>query len=252
MSLRDHCAHAVDHLTDLEEGVLPLGEALKLRLHLVSCPACRELRAELRRLPGLVQRHTLADEAMLPLAQAALRGAQARLRDFRPVRAPQPSPVASDLLGLLKAGADLPLQVMELVHRAFAEGSAPLQAPFLPATALAMLPDQETWTWQTRGQARVATLLDEGPGGAKLNLLVAPRGFRTPVHLHFGSEQMLVLEGLLEDGDQAYATGRWVHFGEGSTHAPEVLNDECWCLIREEGAIRYTGPFGWLRNLLAA
>jgi len=98
----------------------------------------------------------------------------------------------------------------------------------------------------------MATLLDAGPLGPCLSLLVAPHGFRTPAHVHLGSEQMLVLEGLLEDGEAAYPTGSWTHFGEGSAHAPLVLNDECWCLVREEGTVRYTGPLGWLRNILAA
>ena len=141
---------------------------------------------------------------------------------------------------------------MESVHRAFAEGTAPLAAPFLPAAALALLPASGSWEWKARGRARVATLLDAGNGSPRLSLLVAPHGFRTPSHVHLGSEQMLVLEGLLEDGEHAYPTGRWVHFGEGSTHSPVVLNDECWCLIREEGTVHYTGPFGWLRNFLAA
>ena len=98
----------------------------------------------------------------------------------------------------------------------------------------------------------MATLLDAGPLGPRLSLLVAPHGFRTPAHVHLGSEQMLVLEGLLEDGEAAYPTGSWTHFGEGSAHSPLVLNEECWCLLREEGPVHYTGPLGWLRNLWAA
>lgn len=247
------CAQVIDRLTDLQEGALPLAQSIRIRLHLMRCPDCRELRAELRRVPELIRSVAApADEALLGLAQAALRNAQERIREFRPARRPLPTTLPSDLQALLQTGADLPLRIMELVHRAFVDGTAPLQAPFLPASAAALLPPAEAWVWQQRGHARVTTLVDEGPNGAKLNLLVAPRGFRTPSHLHFGSEQMLVLEGLLEDGEQAYATGTWVNFGKDSIHAPEVLNDECWCLIREEGAIRYTGPLGWLRNLLAA
>jgi predicted ChrR family anti-sigma factor len=189
---------------------------------------------------------------LLPLAQSSLRTALARIAEFKPIRHPLPSPVPHEVEGLLQSGADLTLKIMAAVHRAFVEGSAPLQAPFIPDAILDMLPALETWDWRARGNGRIATLLDGGNGGPRLCLLVAPRGFQTPAHTHFGTEQMLVLDGLLEDGEAAYPTGHWVHFGEGSSHAPIVLNDECWCLIREEGAVRFTGPLGWLRNLLAA
>ena len=253
MSQRLICEQVVDRLTDLEEGALSFPEALRMRMHLLYCLDCRELRDEIRRMPELVQQVSEAEmEALLPLAQETLKAAVARTAEFRPVRRPLESPVPGDLQQLLQSGADLTLRIMQSVHQAFVEGTQPLQAPFLPAAVMAQLPAPETWNWKTRGGARVATLFDAGNGGPRLNLLVAPRGFQTPRHIHFGSEQMLVLEGLLEDGDAAYPTGRWVHFGEGSTHAPLVLNDECWCLIRETGTVRYTGPFGWLRNLLAA
>lgn len=253
MNQRLLCEQVVDRLTDLDEGTLSLSETLRMRMHLLYCLDCRELRDELRRMPELVQQVTEAEvEALLPLAQNALKAALARAADFRPIRRPLESPVPGELQKLLQSGADLTLRLMQSVHQAFVEGMQPLQAPFLPASVMAQLPAPESWTWKTKGNARVATLMDAGNGGPRLSLLVAPRGFQTPRHIHFGTEQMLVLDGLLEDGQSAYASGRWMHFGEGSTHAPLVLNDECWCLIREEGTVRYTGPLGWLRNLLAA
>jgi hypothetical protein len=202
-------------------------------------------------MPAIVQAVSVVEaKELLPLAQNSLRAALTRVAEYRPRRHPLVSPTPSELERLLQSGADLTLRIMESVHRAFAEGTTPLQAPFLPATVLAQLPASDTWHWEVRGGARVTTLLDTGPGGSRLSLLVAPRGFQTPSHVHCGSEQMLVLDGLLEDGQAAYPTGRWVHFGDGSRHAPLVLNDACWCLIREEGTIHYTGPLGWLRNLL--
>jgi len=253
MSQRLICEQVVDRLTDLEEGSLSMTESLRMKMHLLYCLDCRELRDEVRKMPELVQQVTDAEmDALLPLAQNTLKAALARVAEFRPIRRPMESPVPKDLQQLLQAGADLTLRLMNSVHQAFVEGALPLQAPFLPAQVLAQLPSPETWTWKNKGGARVATLMDAGNNGPRLSLLVAPRGFQTPRHTHFGTEQMLVLDGLLEDGESAYASGRWVHFGEGSTHAPAVLNDECWCLIREEGTVRYTGPLGWLRNLLAA
>lgn len=253
MSQRLICEQVVDRLTDLEEGSLSLTESLRMRMHLLYCMDCRELRDEVRKLPELMQQVTEAEmEALLPLAQTTLKAALARVAEFHPSRRALASPVPSDLQQLLQSGSDLTLRLMNAVHQAFLEGTQPLQAPFLPAAVLSQLPSPETWTWKTRGGARVATLMAAGNNGPRLSLLVAPRGFQTPRHTHFGTEQMLVLDGLLEDDQSAYPTGRWVHFGEGSNHAPLVLNDECWCLIREEGTVRYTGPLGWLRNLLAA
>ncbi len=253
MTRRLTCQQVVARLTDLDEGTLPFTEVLRLRLHLLHCLECRELNAELRKLPGIIQALPASEaKELLPLAQNALRAALTRVAEFHPHRHAQASPVPSEVQRLLQSSADLTLRIMESVHRAFAEGTAPLQAPFLPPSVLSLLPATGTWDWKIRGGARIATLLDTGNGGPRLSLLVAPHGFRTPSHVHFGSEQMLVLDGLLEDGEAAYPTGHWVHFGEGSTHAPVVLNDECWCLIREEGTVHYTGPLGWLRNILAA
>ena len=253
MSHRLTCEEVVSRLTDLDEGTVPLTELLRLRLHLLYCVECRELNAELRMLPELMRSASRDEgEELLPLAKNTLKAALARVAEFRPLRRPQASSVPGEVQQLLQSGADLTLRIMESVHRAFVDGSAPMQAPFLPATVLAQLPASEGWHWKARGTARVATLFDTGNGGPRLSLLVAPKGFRTPAHVHFGSEQMLVLDGLLEDEALAYPTGHWVHFGQGSAHSPIVLNDECWCLIREEGTVRFTGPLGWLRNLLAA
>jgi len=253
MRRRLTCEQVVNRLTDLEEGTLPFSELLRMRLHLLYCAECRELNSELLVLPELVRRVPQSNEKeLLSLAQDTLKSALARVAEFRPMRRPQSSPVPFELEKLLQSGADLTLRIMQTVHQAFVDGSAPMRAPFLPATVLSQLPPSESWQWKPRGTGRVATLVDGGVDGPRLNLLVAPHGFRTPTHVHNGSEQMLILDGLLEDGAQAYPTGRWVHFGKGSTHAPLVLNEECWCLIREEGSVRYTGPLGWLRNFLAA
>ncbi len=251
MTQRLSCEEAVGRLTDLAEGSLSIPEFLRLHLHLLYCQECRALRQELRIVPGLVQKASpLHGEALLPLARTALQAALARVAEFRPLRRPQSHSIPSEIEALLRTGADLPLRLMETTFQAFAKGTAPLTAPFLPETVMAQLPAPDAWHWKSRGTARIATLIEDG--NVRLSLLVAPRAFQTLPHIHFGSEQMLVLDGLLEDGLAAYPTGRWVHFGEGSSHGPIVLNDECWCLIREEGAVRYTGPLGWLRNFLAA
>lgn len=251
MNQRLTCEEAVSRLTDLAEGNLSITESLRLHLHLLYCQECRALKLELGHLPGIVQQASLLrEEALLPLARTALQAALARVSESRPLRLPAALAIPSEIETLLRTRTDLPLRLMEATFQVFAKGTAPSKAPFLPEGVMAQLPTPETWRWKSRGGARIATLLEDA--SVRLSLLVAPRGFQTLPHVHFGSEQMLVLDGLLEDGLAAYPTGRWVHFGEGTSHAPVVLNDECWCLIREEGAVRYTGPLGWLRNILAA
>ena len=49
-----------------------------------------------------------------------------------------------------------------------------------------------------------------------------------------------------------FRTGAWLHFENGSSHAPVILNDECWCLVREVGTSRFHGPFGWFQRLFAS
>lgn len=246
------CGETVKRLTDLDEGVLHMGDALRVHLHLMFCSSCRQIRDDIKRLPEIVKQKSLPDvQTLLPMARDVLKNVISRLPEVRAqvnYREPIDFPVPSDIKALFEKGADLSLQIMEMVRLAFVEGCMPTQAPFLPEPVLAKLPNQESWKWQEFGGARVVMLMGNGDG-PRLTLLRAPKGFNRPEHVHIGTEQMLVLEGLLEDGDKSYPTGSWIHFGNGSIHAPVVLNEECWCLIREEGKSRYTKFSGWLRNL---
>jgi len=245
------CQETIDRLTDLDEGVLRLGDALRVQLHLLQCRHCRAVQDDLRKIPELAKAYCLPElEPLMPLAQNALKAALARLPEAKrraEQREPLPSPVPAEIQEMLSKGADLTLKIMAMVHDAFVDGSLPLQAPFLPAAAMAHLPVQERWGWEDFDGAKVVTLLG-AEGGPRLSLLRAPRGFKRAEHEHLGTEQMLILDGLLEDGQKAYATGQWVHFGRGSIHEPVVLNGDCWCLIREDGPSRFTGPLGWLKN----
>ncbi len=241
--IQETCQAIRDRLTDLEEGVLPFKEMLKVQAHLLICPECRAFRLELQALPGLIKSQMeMPDPQLKALAQAALKNALSQLPQvdrsaiayFEPVE----TSVPLEIQAMLQSGADLALSVMEKVHQAFRQGLVPQAEPHLPQGALEMLPPQNAWKWEELDGAKVATLISNAQ--TKLMLLVAPRGWQRPEHMHLGSEQMLVLDGLLEDGDSAYATGRWAHFGKGSIHAPGVLNESCWCLVREEGEIRKT------------
>lgn len=234
MSWPLRCSHVEALLTEYEEGCLPWHLAVQVRMHLRLCPACAALRADLQRLPVWAPRREEPSPALAAAATAALKGALGRLGQPRPRH---PHPVPEELRPLLAGGAHRLLDLMARVHRALQEGG-PLEAPYLPADVASALPPPERWDWRRSRGARTALLALDAASGARLSLLVAPRGFRTPHHMHQGTESILVLDGLLEDGERLLDTGTWIHHGEGSAHAPTVLGGPCWCLIREVGTAR--------------
>lgn len=251
MSLLWTCRDVIPLLTEYEEGTLSWYRRMRLRLHLLICPECKLLHEELKEIPPLVDELTQpASPELKLLAESALRGALARIGQAPTVR-PAAGPVPEDVQKLIGEDRDLTLRLLESAHLALAQGKGSEAAPYLPPHILAELPHPERWTWHRRGTARVATLVDGAPGQPRLSLLVAPKGFQTPRHTHEGSETMLILDGVMEDGDKVFGTGAWLHFENGSTHAPVILNDECWCLIREVGGARIHGPFGWFQRLFA-
>lgn len=252
MSLLWTCRDVIPLLTEYEEGTLSWYRRLRLRLHLMVCPECRLLHQELKGIPPLVEELTQPTTPdMKALAESALRGALARISQA-PVARTAAGPVPADIQKIMGEGQDQTLRLLESVHLALAQGKGTEAEPYLPTHVMAELPHPDRWTWRRRGSARVATLVEGAPGQPKLSMLVAPKGYQTPRHTHEGSETMLILDGVIEDGDRVFRTGAWLHFENGSSHAPVILNDECWCLVREVGTSRFHGPFGWFQRLFAS
>lgn len=250
MSLLWTCRDVIPLLTDYEEGTLSWYQRLRLRLHLWVCPECKLIYEDLKRIPPLVEDLTQAPTPELKvLAEAALKGALSRIQEGH-VEPPAAGPLPREAAALDQETSDLTLKLLEASYQGLLQGQRSEAPPYLPSQVLAQLPQPERWHWRRRGTARVAPLLEDASTGARLSLLVAPKGFQTPRHTHEGSETMLILDGVLEDGDRVYRTGAWLHFDRGSTHAPVILNDECWCLIREVGTNTFHGPFGWFHRLL--
>lgn len=251
MTLLYHCKEVTARLTDFQEGVLSLDAAARVRLHLIGCPSCRTLLHEVRSMPDLIKAGSEASgERELLQAKAALGAALSRIGKPRAPRPTRPAPVPEALQARLREGADLPLQLLAEAHAAMGRGEGATEAPFIPASVMARLPRPETWSWRKLGAARVAQILTDPAEGQRLILMHAPPHFRTLAHTHHGSESILVLEGDMEDGDSLYQNGQWVHFGEGSSHAPVVYSDGCWALIREEGQAQYQGLLGKLAGVL--
>jgi anti-sigma factor ChrR (cupin superfamily) len=242
------CSEITCLLTEYQEGTLPWIERLQVKRHLERCPQCQSLACDLEALPALVQ-HLESDPAeWLPLAERALEGALQQLDSPRPVPG---TPVPEPLQVPLAAGGDLPLRILAQVHEAMSRRDYPRKAPFLPQEVLSQLPSPEQWKWTSAGRARRALLAVDPVEGQRLSIFYAPPKYQIPAHTHQGTESLLVLEGEMEDEDRCLGNGQWIHTDNGSSHAPYIFEEGCWCLIRDEGTIHFDGPLGWLRGLAA-
>jgi len=85
--------------------------------------------------------------------------------------------------------------------------------------------------------------------GQRLSILHASPRCQIPAHTHHGTESLLVLEGQMEDMGRCLGNGQWIHLERGSSHAPYVFGEGCWCLVRDEGTVQYTEPRAWLRSM---
>ncbi len=65
----------------------------------------------------------------------------------------------------------------------------------------------------------------EGDRGDATVLIRMDPGCGYPAHRHVGVEEVLVLAGGYTDERGTYATGEYVRYPEGSTHAPVALGD---------------------------
>ena len=247
MSFLLSCQEVAELLSDYAENRLSPSLRLRVRLHLATCPGCETLRSTLGatlQLCRTVLTGPVPD--MPPEARAALACALANLDRPRPAR-----PLAVDAPPpCLSGGLDMPFRVLVMAREGLAQGHRPEGAPFLPEEALALLPPSVEWRWNSHRTSRCVRLCEDH--GVSLTLLQALPGYQQPVHTHLGTESILVLDGHLEDGDDLFTCGRWVHHERGTTHAPAALGGGCWCLVREEGPVRTHGLFSRRRNPLAA
>ena len=246
------CEEATRSMSDFEDGVLPLSQFLKVRVHLFNCPACRTLLATLKALPALAEGALAGDpEAVRAEAWLVLEGALARMAQPGYRRAWAATPVPQEARRVLDTDPDLPMRLLACTHALIARDRAPLPPPYrLPQATLDQLPAAERWNWrERRGGGRRAELVADDPGGVRLLLVYAPPNSALPPHRHLGSESILVLDGGMDDQGRGLTRGDWIHYAEGSCHAPRMAATGCWCLIREEGKVRFLGPKGWLRNL---
>ncbi|MEM1160631.1 MAG: ChrR family anti-sigma-E factor [Pseudomonadota bacterium] len=90
----------------------------------------------------------------------------------------------------------------------------------------------------------------DGFDDEKVTLVRGKPGVAIPQHTHSGLEMTLVLTGCLEDDGVEYRAGDVSAHDEAHDHRPRVSGDEiCYCLIVEQGAVRFTGRYSRILNL---
>jgi len=242
------CREAASLLADYQEDAIPWNLRIRTGMHLRSCPECRALFSDLEALSAILEHFAPVD--CPPVGEIALANAMSRLSEPRNRRRLPATPIPDPLLKLLESPVDRPLHLMVQAHALLMNGDIPCSEPFLPEEVLAQLPPLQAWTWFRSG-GTCRTLLCREPDGPSLSLVHMPPRFAAPGHVHLGTESLLVLRGELEHQDRCLTDGDWIHLESVSSHAPCALKEGCWCLVREEGSVRYEGRRGWFRNLRA-
>jgi hypothetical protein len=246
------CREVASLLTEYRERTIPWTLRIRTGMHLRLCPGCLRLLVDLDSLPSIFRRFDPAEPLeLVPIGQAALANAMGRLQEPRNPRRLAQTAVPQPVQRLLVSVADLPLRLLAQAHAALMRGAAVPSEPFLPEEVLSQLPPTRDWKWRRSAGGIRRTCLYAEKDGPSLSLVYMPPKFTSPIHIHRGTESILVLEGELEHADRCLTTGDWIHLENGSSHAPYAFNRGCWCLVRDEGTIQYGGPFSRFRNLLA-
>lgn len=203
--LRHHPDEAL--LARFAGGDLPLGRRVVLEGHLAFCPECCKNVGELARAGG---RH-LATADALPPPPGLWGKIAARLE--APPAGTMPGPFA---------GTPVPAGVVaELPPRA-----AALEWNLLPGTEI-----------------ELCHLGREEHLGIDLLLLQGPPGSAFPYHRHLGTEDLLILQGGLEDQHAHLVAGEIFTYEAGTGHAPVLDHGEiCWALTAVTGGVDFTPP----------
>ncbi|MEM9139347.1 MAG: ChrR family anti-sigma-E factor [Pseudomonadota bacterium] len=201
-------------LADYAHGATTPGVAFLLAAHLTQSAESRSKVRAFERVGGAML--TSGDDA--PMGAHALDAVLARL-DAAPGQEFAPAPVID--------GGPLPRSVTDRIGVAF---------------------DEIPWKRRLPG---VAVYDFDGFGDETVQLLRARPGVSVPQHTHEGSEMTLVMQGVLMDDGVEYHKGDVAVNDEHDDHRPRILGDEtCYCLIVQEGSLKFTGTFSRVLNLL--
>ena len=128
----------------------------------------------------------------------------------------------SDEHGAYPAGAYL-LNPEGFLHAPFSEGGCVLFVKLRQYGGAAQVNVDTTvapWAASPHPGWRRLPLYSDPHGAEEIRLTRLAPDTRLPEHDHPGGEEILVLEGELEDGLDRYREGDWVRFPDGSRHQP--------------------------------
>ncbi|MFK7942935.1 MAG: ChrR family anti-sigma-E factor [Paracoccaceae bacterium] len=155
-----------------------------------------------------------------------------------------PEDMPSDALALTMSMLDMDEEIADVSERA--QPGSPL--PSVVTDALGTDFDNIAWKFQLPGVSAVDL---DGFGEENVTLLRAKPGSKVPQHTHEGSELTLVLQGCLSDGGIEYRKGDIAVNDEHDDHCPHITGDEiCYCLVVQQGNLRFTGRFSRVLNYI--
>ena len=200
-------------LADYACGATTPGVSLLLATHLTQSAASRAKVREFERIGG-----ALLDEAPgVAMGAEALDAVLGQLDQF-----PEEPRVRA-----LSDGGPLPLPLIDCIGRHF---------------------DEIPWKRRLPG---VATFDLDGFGDESVSILRARPGASVPKHTHEAAEITLIMQGVLLDDGIEYHKGDVAVNDEHDDHRPRALGDEtCYCLIVQQGSLKFTGTFSRVLNLL--
>ena len=199
-------------LADFAFGAALPGTALLVAAHLTHSPESRARVAALEGIGGAF----LEDEAPADMAPGALDAVLAKID--MPAEIAPTEPVDQ---------GPLPLPVIDALGMGFTD---------IP------------WKFRLPGGAEYEL---DGYGDQKVSLLRARAGAKVPQHTHEGLEMTLILQGALQDGGTVYRKGDVSINDEDDDHRPQAVGDEtCYCLIVQQGGLKFTGTFSRILNYL--
>ncbi len=199
-------------IADYAAGATSPGMSLLMAAHLTQAPESRAKLRDFEEVAGIL----LADEAPAEMSGGALDAVLAKL-DV------QDAPI----LPTLGDGGPLPRPVLDQIGVAF---------------------DAIPWKFRLPG---VSSYDFDGFGDETVQLLRARPGASVPQHTHQGDEVTLVMQGVLLDDGVEYHKGDVAVNDEHDDHRPKILGDEmCYCLIVQQGDLRFTGTFSRILNYL--
>lgn len=202
-------------LAEYASGAATPGVALLIASHLTQAPESRRRVEALEAIGGAVLSHE------------------------------EPAEMSSGALDAVMAMLDATPEKVSAADAGAPRGG-PLPAPVLDEIGLGF--DEIPWKFQLPG---VSAYDLEGFAGERVRLLRAKPGSTVPQHTHEGTEMTLVFQGCLSDGGVDFRQGDVAVNDEDDDHCPRITGDDiCYCLIVQQGDLRFTGRFSRVLNYL--